>query len=392
VWEVATRAGDTFRARVLVAGTGGLSRPSFPDIPGRERFAGKTFHTARWDHDYSLAGKRVAVIGTGASAIQVVPSIVSQVGELTLFQRTPPWVLPKPDFRIGKRQQRRLARFPSLQTGVRNVIYWLMESRALGFTNMLPSMQVRTEKTAREFIESQVKDPALRAKLTPDYRIGCKRILMSNEYYAALQAPNASVVTEGIAEIREHGIVTKDGREHPVDVIVYATGFQAAEAVSPFEIRGLGGLDLNENWRSGAEAYKGTTVSGFPNFFMLMGPNTGLGHNSMVFMIESQIQYVMDSLRQKRERNLAWVDVKPSVQARFNRRLQARMSRSVWATGGCVSWYHTATGKNTTLWPGFTFEFRYRTRQFDLQNYRAEQVKARPAETQLQPTAAVPAE
>jgi cation diffusion facilitator CzcD-associated flavoprotein CzcO len=357
VWEVATRAGDTFRARVLVAGTGGLSRPSFPDIPGRERFAGKTFHTARWDHDYSLAGKRVAVIGTGASAIQVVPSIVSQVGELTLFQRTPPWVLPKPDFRIGKRQQRRLARFPSLQTGVRNVIYWLMESRALGFTNMLPSMQVRTEKTAREFIESQVKDPALRAKLTPDYRIGCKRILMSNEYYAALQAPNASVVTEGIAEIR-----------------------------------GLGGLDLNENWRSGAEAYKGTTVSGFPNFFMLMGPNTGLGHNSMVFMIESQIQYVMDSLRQMRERNLAWVDVKPSVQARFNRRLQARMSRSVWATGGCVSWYHTATGKNTTLWPGFTFEFRYRTRQFDLQNYRAEQVKARPAETQLQPTAAVPAE
>jgi cation diffusion facilitator CzcD-associated flavoprotein CzcO len=368
-WEVTTSAGRSYRARVLVSGSGGLSRPSLPDIRGAESFQGKTFHTARWDHDYPLADKRVAVIGTGASAIQVVPQIAPRVQHLSLFQRTPPWVLPKPDLRIGPKQQQRMADHPWLQRALRRTIYWLMESRALGFTNMMPGMQQRTEVMAREQLAKQVTDPVLRAKLTPDYRVGCKRMLISNDYYPALQLPNVEVVTDGISEIRAHSIVTNDGREHPVDAIVFATGFQAAESVAPFEVRGRDGRDLNEVWREGAEAYLGTTIAGFPNFFMLTGPNTGLGHNSMVFMIESQIQYVMDALRQMRESKLDTVEVKRTAQDNFNRRLSERLAKTVWATGGCVSWYRTRTGKNTTLWPGFTFEYRYRTRRFDAQNY-----------------------
>jgi cation diffusion facilitator CzcD-associated flavoprotein CzcO len=369
VWEVSTSDGRVYRARVLVSGCGGLSRPSYPDIPGAARFLGKTCHTARWDHDYALEGKTVAVIGTGASAIQLVPSIAPQVKTLKLFQRTPPWVLPKPDLRISRGAQRRFADHPWLQRTLRNAIYCVLESRALGFTNMLPGMQLSAEKRAREYLEEQVSDPELRAALTPDYRIGCKRILLSNDYYQALQRDNTEVVTDGIREIREHSIVTNDGREHVVDAIVYATGFQAAEAVSPFEIRGRGGRELNDEWRDGAEAYLGITVTGFPNLFLLMGPNTGLGHNSMVFMIESQIQYVMDTLRTMRERKLSSVEVKPRAQRAFNKRLHERLNKSVWATGGCVSWYQTGNGKNTTLWPGFTFEYRYRTKHFDAAHY-----------------------
>jgi cation diffusion facilitator CzcD-associated flavoprotein CzcO len=385
-WTITTTAGDQYRARVLVSASGGLSVPSLPDIPGVSRFAGKTFHTARWDHEYPLQGKRVAVIGTGASAIQVVPAIVDQVGELTLFQRTPPWILPKLDLRIGDKQQARFERFPWLQRALRRTIYWMMESRALGLSGRTPRMLRNMEKVAREHLEAQVSDPALRAKLLPSYRIGCKRMLLSNEYYPALTRPNAHVVTEGIQEIREHSIVTKDGVEHEVDAIVFATGFEAAEAVAPFEVRGRAGVDLNDVWREkGAEAYLGTAIAGFPNLFLLVGPNSGLGHNSMVFMIESQIQYVLDSLRQMRERELQTVEVKPSVQARYNARLQERMAKTVWKTGGCISWYNTRDGKNTTLWPGFTFEYRWRTRHFDLQRYIAKPV---PSSERLQPAAA----
>lgn len=395
VWDVATRNGNSYRTKALVSGSGGLSKPSYPDIPGLDRFKGKKVHSARWDHDYPLEGKRVAVIGTGASSIQLVPSIVDRVGHLSLFQRTPPWVLPKPDFKIGRKQQARLAKSPWIQRAIRNTIYWALESRALGFSGMIPGMQVRAERQARKHLEEQVKDPVLRAKLTPNYRFGCKRLLISNEYYAALQKPNASVVTDGIQEVREHSIVTRDGKEHEVDVIVCATGFQAAEAVAPFELRGRNGVDLNDAWRDGAEAYLGTAVSGFPNMFLLVGPNSGLGHNSMVHMIESQINYVAESLKTLRERGLASIEVKASAQTAYNKKLVERLNRTVWATGGCVSWYQTKTGKNTTLWPGFTFEYRLRTRKFDLENYEAhlpsaaEPLKPVPASAEL---AAPPAE
>jgi cation diffusion facilitator CzcD-associated flavoprotein CzcO len=368
-WQITTHEGQVYSARVLVSACGGLSRPSYPEILGVERFRGKMFHTARWDHEYPLEGKSVAVIGTGASAIQLVPSIVSRVKQLKLFQRTAPWVVAKPDVRIGTRQKHRFAKYPWLQRLIRGLIYMLLESRALGFTGLWPSMQKRFERDARQYLQEQVSDPALRARLTPDYRIGCKRVLITNDYYASLQRENASVVTDGIREIREHTIVTADGQEHAVDAIVFATGFEAAEHVSPFEIKGRDGQDLNTSWRDGAEAYLGAAVAGFPNLFFITGPNTGLGHNSMVFMIESQIRYVMDALRAMRERGLHWVEVKRRVQAAYNERVHQRLARSVWATGGCVSWYRTRTGKNTTLWPGFTFEFRWLTRRFDLASY-----------------------
>ena len=375
-WEVDTSTGQRFVARVLVTGTGGLSQPGYPQIAGRERFAGKTFHTARWDDDYPLEGKTVAVIGTGASAIQVVPSIVARVKQLKLFQRTPAWVLPKPDLSFDTRRQRWFERNLWGLSLLRRFIYWTFELRALGFLGFMPSLMNRLERRALEHLTQEVRDPALRAKLTPDYRIGCKRLLISSDYYAALQRDNAELVSSAIREIRERSIVTEDGCDHPVDAIVFATGFQTAEFGSAFPVIGRDGRELNDSWRGGPEAYLGSTVAGFPNLFIITGPNTGLGHSSMVFIIESQIRYVLDALRAMRERDLRCVEVKRRVQDAYNRRLQARLPRTVWASGGCLSWYYTRSGKNTTLWPGFTFEFRWRTRRFDVESYLQTRIRS----------------
>ncbi|MGO8992444.1 MAG: flavin-containing monooxygenase [Polyangiaceae bacterium] len=364
LWTVGTSDGKTLRARALVSGTGGLSRPSYPDIPGLDSFQGKKFHSARWDHTYPLEGKHVGVIGTGASSIQIVPAIAPKVGKLDVFQRTPPWIVPKLDVAIPDRMKSAFAAAPSLQKLSRTAIYWLLEWRAYAFV-VRPQLMKRAEPQALRYLASRVKDPVLRAKLTPSYTMGCKRILLSNEYYEAVQRENVEVVTDGIERITPRGVVTKDGKEHPLDALICATGFQAAEAVAPFEIRGTAGRELNEEWKDGAEAYLGTTVAGFPNLFLLVGPNTGLGHNSMVFIIESQIQYVLDAIRTMRDKKLKSVDVRQDAQRDFNEGLQARMAKTVWSTGGCKAWYSTRDGKNTTLWPGFTFEYRYRTRWFD---------------------------
>ena len=368
IWEVRTRDGRTLRARALVSGCGGLSRPSYPDIPGLSSFAGKTFHSARWDHSYPLEGKRVGVIGTGASAIQIVPSIAPRVGKLDVFQRTPAWILPKADVAIPAGVKETFRRAPGLQQLARTAIYWLLEWRAYAFV-VNPKLMKKAEPQALRYLAAQVRDPALRAKLTPAYTMGCKRILLSNDYFAAMQRENVALITDGIERITPAGVRTKDGREHPLDALVCATGFQAAEAVAPFEIRGRGGRELNAEWKAGAEAYLGTTVAGFPNLFLLVGPNTGLGHNSMVFIIESQVEYVLDAVRTMKAKKVQYVDVKPEVQQAYNERLQARMAKTVWSTGGCKAWYTTSDGKNTTLWPGFTFEYRFRTRRFDAASY-----------------------
>jgi cation diffusion facilitator CzcD-associated flavoprotein CzcO len=368
LWRVTLQAGETLSARFVVTGTGGLSKPSYPDIKGLASFAGTVFHTARWQHDYDLRAKRVAVIGTGASAIQVVPAIVERVAKLKLFQRTPPWVMPKPDREIGPRERSLYARYPRLQRMQRKRLYWTLEARAVGFV-VAPKIMTLVEQQGRDYLKERVKDPVLRRKLTPRYRIGCKRVLISNDYFEAVQHPNAELVTEGISEVRAHSVLTNDGREHEVDAIILATGFQAAEAVAPFELKGKGGLDLNEHWRAGAEAYLGNTVAGFPNLFMIVGPNTGLGHSSMVFMIESQVQYTLEAIKLARAQKLQSIEVRREVQDHFNRDLQARMATTIWATGGCTSWYVTASGKNTTLWPGFTYDFRRRTQRFDAENY-----------------------
>ena len=372
LWEVLTTDGKTLRARAIVAGCGGLSKPSLPDLAGLKTFLGKVFHTARWDHSFSLEGKRVAVIGTGASAIQVVPAIVSKVSSLKLFQRTPPWIIPKPDPAFSERTQALFAKLPAVQTLTRNAIYWLLEAFALGFV-VDPRLMKPLQNQALKYLARAVSDPVLRDKLTPKYTIGCKRILFTNDYFPAVQRENVEVITDTIEQITEHGVVTRAASgervTREVDAIILATGFQAAEACAPFEVVGRRGQDLNETWRNGAEAYLGTTVSGFPNFFTIVGPNTGLGHSSMVFMIESQVQYILSALQTMRAKNVKTLDVREGAQTLYNQRLHARLNQTVWSKGGCTSWYQTKSGKNTTLWPGFTFEYRLKTRKFDPRPY-----------------------
>src|SRR5580704_694857 len=369
LWAVRTSDGSTLNARVVVSGSGlALSKPVLPDVPGRERFRGKTLHSARWDHDYSLAGKTVAVVGTGASAIQIIPSIASDVGRMHVFQRTASWVQPKPDRLFTDRQKKLLRDLPPLQTLVRYAIYWTLESMAVGYV-VEPRLNRLRELASLRYLRESVSNPALRAKLTPNCRRGCKRILISSDYYRVLHQDNVELVTDSIAEIRERSFVTSDGKERPVDAIIFATGYEAAEVKPPFPIVGRAGRDLGEVWRDRVMAYAGTTISGFPNAFLLVGPNTTLGHSSMIFMMESQFAYVLDAIRTIRSRRLKYVDVRRDVEVRYNEELQKRLARTVWNSGGCASWYFSKSGKNTVTWPGFTFEFRLKMRRFDTESY-----------------------
>jgi cation diffusion facilitator CzcD-associated flavoprotein CzcO len=365
-WLVHTD-GTVLRARHLVLGVGALSRPAYPSIPGLERFQGARFHSAEWDHGYPLAGKRVAVIGTGASAIQFVPRIVPQVGRLFLFQRTPPWVLPRPDRPIGALRRRLFRAVPPLQGLYRAWLYWLLELCGVGFT-MHPGIMKLAAAIGRRHLRRQVPDLALREKLTPRYTPGCKRILMANDYYPALCQPHVEVVTNEIAEVGADAVITRDGVARPVDAIIYGTGFQVSEFLTPLQVLGRGGADLNQVWRGGIEAYLGTTIAGFPNLFMLVGPNTGLGHNSMVFMIEAQIHYALRCMQEIAARAARFADVRPAAQAAFNGELQPRLQRTVWASG-CRSWYLDRNGRNSTLWPGLTCEFWLRTRRLETADY-----------------------
>lgn len=366
-WRTETASGAVYRARYVFLGIGALSRPARPDLPGLARFTGRTFHSAEWDHGYPLAGKRVAVIGTGASAIQIVPQIAPVVGRLALYQRTPPWIVPKPDRAISAREQELLRAVPLLQRLHRSWIYWMMELRGIGFT-VDPRIMRGVEALGRYFIRRQIADPVLRAKVTPTYTAGCKRILIANDYYPALTRPNVEVITDPIREVTERGITTADGTVRELDAILFATGFRVSDLLTPLVIRGRGGVELNAAWRQGASAYLGTTMAGFPNLFMLMGPNTGLGHSSMIFMIEAQIDHALRAIRAVEDRGAHFADVRPDAQSAFNDRLQRRLRRGVWASG-CKSWYLDEHGNNRTLWPGFTFEFWLRTRRLHAADY-----------------------
>ncbi len=368
-WSVETADGRTWTSDVLVLATGGLSRPQLPRIPGLDTFAGPSFHTARWRHDVPLAGRRVGVIGTGASAIQLVPHVAREAGQLHVFQRTPPWIIEKSDVEFTPLQRRLLAAVPPAAWLLRGWIYCRHELRAVGFTGGTRLMKL-AQRLALRHLHAQVQDPVLRTQLTPRYALGCKRILISNDYYPALTQPHVELVTTPIREIVPQGVVTQDGALRPLDVLVHGTGFAVQEYLGTTEILGAGGVSLRDAWKNGAEAYLGTTVSGFPNLFLLGGPNTGLGHNSVVYMSESQVQYVMGALAHMTAQNVASLDVRPDVQARYNARLAERLQRTVWSSG-CESWYQNDQGRNTTLWPGFTFEFRARTLRFDPDSYRA---------------------
>ena len=368
LWRLQTAAGESVEAQVLITACGQLNRPVTPRLPGIERFGGEVFHSAQWRHDLDLSGRRVAVVGTGASAIQFVPRLATKVASLSLFQRSAPYIIPKPDRRYSRREQNLYRRFPWLQRLSRAWQYCRYEARVLAFARILPLMPLVRVGFERH-LKRQVADPELRKKLRPDYPIGCKRILISNDYYPAITSERVELVTEPIREITETAVVTQDGRAHEVDTLIYGTGFAATEFLAPMKIEGLGGHDLNVAWRDGAEAYLGISVSGFPNLFMLYGPNTNLGHNSIVYMIESQLRFVLQAIGRLRDGDNRSLDVRADRQSRFNERLQQSMRRTVWAQG-CDSWYQTATGRHTNNWPGFTFSYRHRTAKFDASAYR----------------------
>jgi cation diffusion facilitator CzcD-associated flavoprotein CzcO len=362
-WIVRTADGSVLSARVIVWGTGPLHIPSVPDVDGLDEFQGSVFHSSRWDHDHDLRGKRVAVIGTGASAIQFVPRIQPEVGALTLFQRTAPWVLPKPDREIPAWLRRVYAAAPVVQKIQRALIYTRNEALVGGFLN--PGRMKVIEKFARAYIGRKFADrPDLQAKVTPDFMIGCKRILMSNDYYPALKKPNVDVVTEKIVRVTPTGVVTADGVEHEVDTIIFGTGFKVGEGMADgVTFTGRDGVKLDDVWAQGPEALLGTTVAGFPNLFIMIGPNTGLGHSSMVYMVESQTNYLLDALRLIDESGAVAIDTRQDRQDAFNAAIQRRLEGSVWTQGGCASWYLDENGKNRTLWPGYTFDYRRRTRR-----------------------------
>lgn len=369
LWTLVTRSGETHKANVLVSGTGQLNRPAWPDIPGREDFKGIMFHSARWDHAADLAGKRVAVIGSGASAIQFVPEIAPRVGKLILFQRTPNWVVPKDDRPYTQKELSLFKRFPILVKLQRAMIYLMLERNWFAFKKPGNFFNNLFRKAAMKEIEEHIKDPALRAKLVPDYPPGCKRILISNDWYPAIARPNVDVVTDRVARFSSTGVVTAEGAEHPVDAIIFATGFESTTFLAPMKITGLRGRDLNEAWARGAEAHRGVAVAGFPNFFMLYGPNTNLGHNSIIFMIEAQVRYIVTCISALRNARVSYIDVKAESMRAFNEALQKDIGQTVWAAG-CNSWYKTEDGKITNNWSGSTLRFWWEMREPDFQEYR----------------------
>lgn len=366
-WQVLIDGAPSITCRAVVLATGPLHLPSLPDLPGAASFTGSSFHSARWDHEVDLTGKRVAVVGTGASAIQFVPRIAPVVGQLDVYQRTPPWILPKPDRAIPSWEKRLYRWFPLAQRLHRGALYWQLESRAVGFV-IEPRILRAAQRIPLRHLAEQVPDPELRRRLTPSYALGCKRVLLSEEYYPTLLRDNVELVTDGIAAIRPDGVLAADGTHRPADVIIYGTGFHVTDAFDGVQLHGRGGVSLREAWRGGMEAYLGMAVAGFPNLFFLLGPNSGLGHNSMIFMIEAQARYVVQAVQRLLRGATGAVEVRPAVQRKYNRQIQGKLTDAVWNTG-CRSWYLDAAGVNRTLWPGFSWRYWLRTRRLARTDY-----------------------
>ena len=368
VWNLTLDDGGTLQAATVVCSVGQLGRPALPDIAGRDGFAGPSWHSARWNHDVGLAGRRVAVVGTGASAIQFVPEIAKVAGHVDVYQRSAPYVLPKADRPYHDAEQALYDRVPVVRKADRLRIFLYGELLTSGFV-LSPKLLAGPMQLWRRQLRSQIADPELRARCIPDYVMGCKRVVFSNDWYPALARPDVELVTDRIERIVPDGVVTADGTSRTADVIIYGTGFKAVEFLAPMLVSGLGGRRLQQAWQDGPQAYLGVTVSGFPNFFMLYGPNTNLGGNSIIYMLEGQIGYVLGAIQALEAERLAWLDVRPEVQDAFNSWVQSASRTSVWESG-CHSWYTTASGRNTNNWPDHTFMYRYRIRRFDLAAYR----------------------
>ena len=368
VWRLTLGNGDRIEAGAVVSAVGQLNRPALPGIAGRGDFTGPAWHSARWDHGVELTGRRVAVVGTGASAIQFVPEVAKAAAQVDVYQRTPPYVLPKTERLYRPREQALYDQFPAVRKADRLRIFLYGELLTSGFV-LSPRLLAGPMQLWRRQLRTQIADPGLRSKCVPDYVMGCKRVLFSNDWYPALARPNVELVTDPIDRIVADGVVTADGTARPADVIVYGTGFNTLDFLAPMRVTGLDGRGLDEAWRAGAEAYLGISVAGFPNFFMLYGPNTNLGGNSILYMLEGQIGYVAGALRALDAGGLDWIDVRPEVQRAFNAWVTASSRTSVWESG-CRSWYTTASGRNTNNWPDHTFLYRHRVRRFDLGSYR----------------------
>ena len=368
-WTIGLASGATLTAQHFVMASGPLHVPQMPQIPGLAQFKGEVFHSARWDHACDLTGRKVASLGTGASAIQYCPEIAPAVERLYVFQRTPAWVVPRDTRRYSAAAQRRYARWPWLRRLHRTRLYWSNEVRAWPMFH--PALARLVQRFPERFIRRQVRDPALARALTPQYTLGCKRVLISNAWYPMFNRANVELVTAGIQEVRPHAILTRDGIERPIDCIIFGTGFVVDPRIylKDFPVTGLPGHALSRDWQGGAEAYQGITVSGYPNLYQLIGPNTALGHNSMIFMIECQVHYILQCLRELRARRADYLEVTPAAQAAFNARVQRALRGTVW-NSGCTSWYQQADGKNFTIWPWSTWRYWLRTRRVRVADYR----------------------
>jgi cation diffusion facilitator CzcD-associated flavoprotein CzcO len=367
-WQLTMADGSELQATAVISAVGQLGRPALPEIAGRDEFAGPSWHSGRWNHEVSLAGRRVAVVGTGASAIQFVPEIAKVAAHVDIYQRSAPYVLPKADRPYRPAEQQVFDRVPMVRKADRLRIFLYGELLTSGFV-LSPKLLAAPMRLWRRHLNAQIADPQLRAKCVPDYVMGCKRVVFSNDWYPALTRPHVDLVTDPIERIAPDGVVSADGVTRPAEVIIYGTGFRAVDFLTPLRVTGLDGWRLEDAWRDGAKAYLGIAVAGFPNFFLLYGPNTNLGGNSILYMLEGQIDYVLGAIRALSEGQLGWLDVRADVQDTFTRWVASASRSSVWETG-CHSWYTTSAGRNTNNWPDHTFLYRYRVRRFDLASYR----------------------
>lgn len=375
LWEVQTNQG-VFHAQAVIGGFGSLSDPAIPRLSGIETFEGQVFHSANWPKHFDPRHKRVAVVGTGASAIQFIPAIQPQVQQMHVFQRTAPWVMPRHDGPVSQAVRRWYARLPWLQTLSRWRTYVQRESFVLGFRH--PAIMRIKQKAALKHLRAAVQDPQLRAKLTPDYTLGCKRILISNTYYPAMSRPNVEVITTGIQAIRPTGVVGSDGRLREVDAIIFGTGFQTKDLPFSHVIFNEQNQSLADHWAGNPRAYMGTTVHGFPNLFLLHGPNIGLGHTSVILMLEAQVAHMVEVLKLMRAKRVDIIEPSPQAQQRFVAEMEARIAGTVWTSGGCESWYLDATGKASSLWPTFTFSYMRRAKNVRAGDYQGRLATSKP--------------
>lgn len=364
LWHVRTSQGPV-DARFLISGMGPLTNPVPPQIPGIESFAGTCFHSARWDHEHDLTGRRVAVIGTGSSAAQFVPEIAPRVERLLVFQRTPAWLLPRMNRAITDIERSAYRRFPGVQRAVR--AKQMVKHELLGLAIRTPRRAKIVELVSRAHLKRQVKDPALRAKLTPTYRAGCKRLIIADDWYPALTRLNVDLLTEAITEVRPEGVVTADGTVHAVDTLILGTGFEIMPVADP--LRGRDGVALAERWAKHREAYLGTTIAGYPNYFMLVGPNTATGHTSVLLYAEAQVEYVLQCLRHVAQTGARAIEVRAEKQHAFSEAIREKLQGTVWLLGGCDSWYLNERGGTSVLWPATTWEFAAGLKRLDPSDY-----------------------